>query len=110
MTDKEFRHGLMKIKGVNAVGYRTVKKNTQKPYICCYCVGTDYIYADDIPIIENTEYNMELYTEKKDFEIEKLIKTFLSNNEIGYRITTDVRINEINANMVVFNLTLTEVL
>lgn len=54
------------------------------PYIVYYADEDIAFYADDIVYHEGYAVTIEVYTEKKDVELEKKVKQLLNNNWLPY--------------------------
>lgn len=68
------------------IAYRcfTVGKVPELPYIVYYVDEDIGFYADDTVYYEGYAVTIEVYTEKKDMELEKKVKQLLNDNELPY--------------------------
>lgn len=76
-----------KLKSLNLpIAYRcfAVGKVPELPYIVYYADEDIAFYADDIVYHEGYAVTIEVYTEKKDVELEKKVKQLLNNNGLPY--------------------------
>ena len=54
------------------------------PFICCLFPGTDNMFADNVVWQKVDEFNIELYTDKKNPDIESKIEDILISHELPY--------------------------
>jgi len=76
-----------KLKSLNLpIAYRcfAVGQVPELPYIVYYADEDIAFYADDIVYHEGYAVTIEVYTEKKDVELEKKVKQLLNNNGLPY--------------------------
>lgn len=76
-----------KLKALNLpIAYRcfAVGQVPELPYIVYYADEDIAFYADDIVYHEGYAVTIEVYTEKKDMELEKKVKQLLNDNELPY--------------------------
>lgn len=76
-----------KLKSLNLpIAYRcfAVGQVPELPYIVYYADEDIAFYADDIVYHEGYAVTIEVYTEKKDMELEKKVKQLLNDNELPY--------------------------
>lgn len=76
-----------KLKSPNLpIAYRcfAVGQVPELPYIVYYADEDIAFYADDIVYHEGYAVTIEVYTEKKDVELEKKVKQLLNNNGLPY--------------------------
>lgn len=68
------------------IAYRcfAVGKVPELPYIVYYVDEDIGFYADDTVYYEGYAVTIEVYTEKKDMELEKKVKQLLNNNGLPY--------------------------
>lgn len=68
------------------IAYRcfTVGQVPELPYIVYYVDEDIGFYADDTVYYEGYAVTIEVYTEKKDMELEKKVKQLLNDNELPY--------------------------
>lgn len=59
------------------------------PYIVYYADEDVRFFADDIVYYEGYAVTIELYTEKKDMELEERVKELLRENHIAYETYED---------------------
>ena len=69
------------IKEVVPIRYRVYRSKPPIPYAVYYEDVTENYTADNIVYLERTEYILELYTEKKDYEIENKIEQIFAAND-----------------------------
>lgn len=69
------------------VAYSHFKKAQNSPYICYLVDSNDNFSADNKVYKKINNINIELYTEKKDLEIEEQLEKILDNNNIFYEST-----------------------
>lgn len=62
---------------------------TDLPYIVYYADEDVGFFADDIVYYEGYAVTIELYTEKKDMELEERVKELLRENHIAYETYED---------------------
>ena len=76
-----------KLKSLNLpIAYRcfAVGQVPELPYIVYYADEDIAFYADDIVYHEGYAVTIEVYTEKKDMELEKKVKQLLNDNGLPY--------------------------
>lgn len=68
------------------IAYRcfAVGQVPELPYIVYYADEDIAFYADDIVYYEGYAVTIEVYTEKKDMELEKKVKQLLNDNGLPY--------------------------
>ena len=66
------------------VAYSHFKSAETPPFICYLVTDSDTFTADDKPIHESVNVDIELYTTKKDLAVEKKIKDLLTRNELSW--------------------------
>lgn len=64
------------------------------PYGAYIYTGADAIYADGVTPEHFDNIRLELYTDKKSPETEKLLENTLTKNEIAFEIVDEVYIKE----------------
>lgn len=64
------------------VAYHSYKKPPPLPYIVYLLTNTENFGADDRVYARESNYLIELYTEKKDPAVEKLLEDVLDNSNI----------------------------
>ena len=69
------------IKEVVPIRYRVYRSKPPIPYAVYYEDVTENYTADNIVYLEITDYILELYTEKKDYEIENKIEQIFAAND-----------------------------
>lgn len=84
------------------IGYFKNSKPGTVPFIVYYGVGMDSTIADDINYYNCQKFNIELYTFKKDFELEDKIEEILIGNEITFEKGPDIFIEQDKTFMVPF--------
>lgn len=62
------------------------------PYIVFYQNGDNNFAADNIVYKKNNDYNIELYSEEKDFDSEKLVEDILDTYELYWSKSADIAI------------------
>lgn len=60
----------------------TEEEAVSPPFICWLVPGTDNFAADGKVYFKADEVHIELYTDQKDFDLEKRIETILDRREI----------------------------
>ncbi len=75
-------------------GYYKNPKPGVVPFMVYYGVGIDSTIADNINYYNCQRFNIELYTFKKDFDLEDKIEEILIRNEIIFDKGSDVFIAE----------------
>lgn len=76
----------------------------QLPFISYYCTRSDNKGADNITYFKSQHVNIELYTQKKDTELESKISDLLDSNEIFYD-TEDVFISSSHTHITYYFIT-----
>lgn len=66
------------------VAYSHFKGAETPPFICYLVTDSDTFSADDKPIHEMVNVDIELYTAKKDLTAEKKIKDLLTQKELSW--------------------------
>ena len=69
------------IKEVVPIRYWVYRSKPPIPYAVYYEDVTENYTADNIVYLERTDYILELYTEKKDYEIENKIEQIFAAND-----------------------------
>lgn len=87
MTLEELYKGLKSI--VPNVTYYFFSKPVSYPAIAYFIPDTDNFSADGIAYFQIKNVNIELYTEKKDLEIEQKIADFLAKNGLFFEQEED---------------------
>ena len=66
--------------------YRAFEEGTgkQPPFICYFYSGNVPEPADDINVVNIEELNIELYTDHKDFALEKQIEDVLTAHDLAF--------------------------
>lgn len=77
-----------------SIFYGEAQIYAELPYGVIRLVGSDDILADDTIYIERSLFDIELYTERKNFKLEKQLKHMLLENEIIYTSSGDIRIED----------------
>lgn len=103
MTLNELAQGL-KTLGY-PVAYSHFKSAQSPPFICYLVTDSDTFSADNKPINEITNVDIELYTSKKDLTAEKKIKDFLKEKELPWSYD-EVFINDEGVFKCVFSIQL----
>ena len=62
-------------------------ESPEPPFICCLLPGSDNFAADGIVYCKISRVHIELYTDKKDLEMEKRVEAVLSKHGIFYHKT-----------------------
>ena len=76
------------------IGYYKNPRPRVVPFMVYYGVGMDSVMADNINYYNCQRFNIELYTLKKDFELEDKIENILIENEIVFEKGAEVFIPE----------------
>lgn len=84
MTLPELKDKLKSLKLPIAYRCFAVGKVPKLPYIVYYADEDIAFYADDIVYHEGYAVTIEVYTEKKDMELEKKVKQLLNDNGLPY--------------------------
>ncbi len=84
------------------VAYKEFDEDIKLPCIAFYQNGSNNFGADNKVYKKNNTYNIELYTEYKDFELEQKLEDLLDENDIYWNKSNDLRIKEEKMNMVVY--------
>lgn len=63
----------------------------EPPFICYLVTYSAHMYADDQVYKSNDNVQIELYTDKKDLEAERILEAVLNDNDLPY-ITTETYI------------------
>lgn len=84
------------------VAYKEFDENIKLPCICFYQSGDDNFGADNKVYSKSNSYNVELYSDYKDFELEEKLETLFDNNDMYWSKGADTRVKEENMNMVVY--------
>lgn len=87
MTLEELYQGLKSI--VPNVTYYSFSKPVSYPAIAYFVPDTSNFSADGIAYLQVKNVNIELYTEKKDLEIEQKIADFLIKNGLFFEQEED---------------------
>lgn len=66
------------------VAYSHFKSKKEPPFICYLVIDGDTFSADNKPIHESTDVDIELYVVDKDLAAEKKIKDMLTENELPW--------------------------
>lgn len=88
------------------VAYSHFVSETNPPYLVYYVDGSDNTFADNTVYYENLNATIELYSTKKDLNLENKLKDILNANEIPYEITTETYINTEKIYQIVFEISL----
>lgn len=87
MTQKELLE-LLKRSGLPVAYHHFEVKDAKKPpYIIFVCTGKDGIKADDRTYYSFRDYDIGLYTDKKNTALEKKIEALFDSAEIDYDCT-----------------------
>ena len=85
MTRKEVSD-MVKEVGIPTAYYQFPENSGQQPpFICFYYPSSDDVMADNINYVHISPLIIELYTEEKDFAIEKTVEGVLTSHGISYR-------------------------
>lgn len=76
------------------VAYQSFKKEQTLPFVVFVQTGSDNFGADNGVYVSDNSYNIELYTEDKDFGLENKLEEILNANEIYWNKSGDIRIEE----------------
>lgn len=76
------------------VAYREFKGTTENPapkppFICYQFTGSADLMADNQNYAEVSDFDIELYTDEKDLDSEKLIEDLLKTNHLPYSKTEE---------------------
>lgn len=85
------------------VAYSNFKKPPQPPYIIYWNINKSNIYADDKIYFSNENYQIELYTMKKDYEVELTLENILDNAGLIYEVN-EAWIDSIKLNQRVYEI------
>lgn len=55
------------------------------PFICFYLSGSNDFMADRKNYVKIRQLNIELYTDNKDYETERIVETVLAEHNISYQ-------------------------
>ncbi len=66
------------------VAYRSFKTHTSPPFIVYLFAGSDDLIADNHNYHEISQFQIELYTIKKDLEAESKLEAILKSNRLPY--------------------------
>ena len=71
--------------GVPSAYYQFAENTGQQPPFICYFFGDSQdFYADNTNYLNIVPLYIELYTETKDFELEKAVESVLKTNELPF--------------------------
>lgn len=88
------------------VAYSHFEEAVDLPFICYRDAGEETFSADNKPIHEITDVTIELYSWKKDMSAERKIKDFLTENNLSWRATGALYMEDEKAYMNAFSITL----
>lgn len=71
------------------VAYSHFEEKKSPPYITYLSVYSSNLYADDKVYKKIDNIQIELYTNKKDLAVEKILEDILDENEIAYDTTEE---------------------
>lgn len=94
---------MLKLTGL-PVAYRMFQEEQELPYIIFYESERPSFSADNRNYHNYRRYNIELYTEVKDFEIEKKLENLLDGKGIFWEQIADDYIDEEKMNEVVYQI------
>lgn len=86
------------------VAYRMFQDEQELPYIIFYEAGRPSFSADNVNYHNYRRYNIELYTETKDFETEKRLESLLDESEVFWEQIADDYIDDEKMNEVVYQI------
>lgn len=82
--------------GLESLGYPVVYSHFNSkqtpPFICYIEDSPDILFADNKSIEISQNINIELYTAKKDLEVESKIMEFLNNNDLPFEVSEQIYI------------------
>lgn len=82
--------------------YQSFKSEQKLPYIIYTQSGSDNFGADNKVYSKDNKYNIEVYSSKKDFDLERRLEDLLDNNEIYWTKSGDIRIEKENMTEVIY--------
>lgn len=74
--------------------YQAFKSEQTLPYILFMQTGSDNISADNIVYFKENRYVIELYSEDKNFEFEETLEDLLTEYEIYWEKSEDIRLED----------------
>lgn len=66
------------------IRYNSFKTPPSTPYLIYLATDTDNTFADNKVYEKNTNYQVELYTDKKDFDVQENIENLFDEYEIPW--------------------------
>ncbi len=84
------------------VAYLEFVDGSEIPYITFYQTGSNNLIADNKVYTSEPSYNIELYCEYKDFQLEKRLEQILNQNEIVWSKSDDIKLKDEDVIMVVY--------
>lgn len=103
MTLTELAQGLLTLG--YPVAYSHFLTTQTPPFICYLVVDSDTFSADNKPIHEATNVDIELYVKNKSLSIENQIKKLLTDNELSWTYT-EVFVEDEGVFQCIFSITL----
>ena len=84
MTTKEVASMVAEV-GIPFTYYQFPEGTEQPcPYICFYYAGNNDVIADNVNYVGVAQLNIELYTDEKDFALEKKLESVLTSHHIPF--------------------------
>lgn len=74
--------------------YQTFKKEQALPYLIFMQTGSNNVSADNVVYYKNNSYVIELYSEDKAFKLEEKIEELLTEHEIYWEKSEDIRLED----------------
>lgn len=84
------------------VSYQSFKNEQNLPYIIFVQSGSNNFGADSKVYKKDNKYNIELYFEDKNFELEEKLENLLDENDIYWTKSADIRIESENMTEVIY--------
>lgn len=84
------------------VAYRMFQDEQELPYIVFFESQRDSFSADNVTFYSSRQYNIEIYTQTKDFEIEEQLENLLNEKEIFWQQVSDEYIDDEKMNQVIY--------
>lgn len=84
------------------VAYQSFKNEQNLPYIIFVQSGSNNFGADNKVYQKDNKYNIELYFEDKNFELEEKLENLLDENDIYWIKSADIRIESESMTEVIY--------
>ncbi len=88
------------------LAYNHFSRKTEPSYIVYYVQDSEHLFADNKVIAEVSTIFIELYTKKKDINLERQLKNILNNNELPYELVGESFIEEDNVYQIIYQIKL----